>query len=603
MKDTTGHNVNRSFSRRGAPAVLALSLFATPLPTLAASCGIGLLATIGQAVPGLNQKKVPDLISNWHSNSTLAEYQSLADQAASEADLLQRGYSRTNIVPMPRTRGEIQKMLDRLEAGWPGEIPAYKVGITSQLNYSAMVTQDKHMLLPIGLIELSQSDDELAFTLAHELAHVILGHGRQLGVQRKRLRDIRGFKGKLKNAISATAIEIDDGQAVNLVDKEKVAKLNSQISTHHRRVQRTLRDLIHPKWSKKHEDEADLLGMELLLRAGYSPDGVSDAIERINELRARGCAAFQRVGSDIKAFMQDQMLPTMEQIEQKDVDTWFDDLIDRVRRFAKRKVEKVLVQQALPSTHRSQTKRLKYIWKFADRPSMSRLLDSANDIEPTDTVVSRIHESSEFKAALKSAFAMPRVEDNLAAGDTSEAWNHLQHVNMDVQQGRILKYQWRQAQGSPKAIGNLRIALGAERPAVQTVEFFALEAFGQNQPDQVKTALDAVERIYDDKEYFLPERIYYTVSATRDEDAADALLKRCMDSGHGFLEGPCIAARLGKSPDFRANYERILASVACKTDGDAGGDVECEQTTSRAAKVTSSIGDFFKKLEKDLAEL
>lgn len=60
-------------------------------------------------------------------------------------------------------------------------------------NQQTAVAAGDYIIISSGLLGVAQNDDQLAFTIAHELAHVVLGHGQWLREQRVPRGLLRGF--------------------------------------------------------------------------------------------------------------------------------------------------------------------------------------------------------------------------------------------------------------------------------------------------------------------------------------------------------------------------------------------------------------------------
>lgn len=80
--------------------------------------------------------------------------------------------------------------------------------------------QNKSIVVDLGAARLLKRDDELAFFISHELAHILLGH-----------------------TLPERARELDDGKMQSMMEKD-----------------------------------ADALGIRLMVRAGYDPEGAETAI-------------------------------------------------------------------------------------------------------------------------------------------------------------------------------------------------------------------------------------------------------------------------------------------------------------------------------------
>lgn len=113
-----------------------------------------------------------------------------------------------------------------------------------------------YVLVSTGLLKILENEDELAFVLAHEIAHVLRRHHYQV-VMRQRLAE-QASKG-LQSVVQGD-------------DISKLASASGQIYA---------RGL-----DKGAEFEADRLGVEIMTRAGYDPVAALNVIERL--LRFRG---------------------------------------------------------------------------------------------------------------------------------------------------------------------------------------------------------------------------------------------------------------------------------------------------------------------------
>ena len=112
-----------------------------------------------------------------------------------------------------------------------------------------------YVLVTAGLLRTLESEDELAFVLAHEVGHVVRRHHYQV-VQRQRLAE-QAAKG-----LQAVA---QDG------DTAKLAQASGQIYA---------RGL-----DKTAEFESDRLGVEYATRAGYDPAAALNVLERLHRIK------------------------------------------------------------------------------------------------------------------------------------------------------------------------------------------------------------------------------------------------------------------------------------------------------------------------------
>ena len=99
-----------------------------------------------------------------------------------------------------------------------------------------------------GLFKLAKSDDELAVVIAHEIAHLSAHHGRE----------------RMSTGILATGLGFILGQSMQDMEKSKRKKMMAAYG-----IGATY--LVMRPFSRKHESEADYIGLMYMARAGYDP--------------------------------------------------------------------------------------------------------------------------------------------------------------------------------------------------------------------------------------------------------------------------------------------------------------------------------------------
>ena len=152
-----------------------------------------------------------------------------------------------SIKPEQETR--VQAILDDFRATGGMTFKSYKVFRMDSPEINALALPGGHILLTQGLMTLPDtSDDELAGILAHEIAHVELGHCRKALIQKNRTEALQLFLSLASRR---------PGTASSIV--EHLAKLGI---------------------SRESELEADDFAFQLLLRSRYDPIGLVQFLER-----------------------------------------------------------------------------------------------------------------------------------------------------------------------------------------------------------------------------------------------------------------------------------------------------------------------------------
>lgn len=155
----------------------------------------------------------------------------------------------------------VERVGARLAAALP---PEYR---HKQFVYSFKVVDDKeqnafalpggHVYVNRGLLELTRSEGELAGVMAHEVSHVALRHGTAQAT--------RAMFAEIGLAVLGELL--GDGK------KSQVAQVGAYISG----------SLLLLKFSRDYETQADVLGAQIMARAGYDPGDLSRLFRRLEE--------------------------------------------------------------------------------------------------------------------------------------------------------------------------------------------------------------------------------------------------------------------------------------------------------------------------------
>lgn len=162
-----------------------------------------------------------------------------------------------------------------------------KIVISPDQNYSASATRDT-IILTQGVINDANSADELAFIIAHELSHILLMHNKSNEYFAKQ----SAIVSKAANIAMVSSV-IDDLKRTKTSSGYKITSKNSQQSKEFVQdsfrigmsINRLSRDVISSTMSRSDEDEADLLGIDLMVKAGFSPVVYKTVLDRLASSR------------------------------------------------------------------------------------------------------------------------------------------------------------------------------------------------------------------------------------------------------------------------------------------------------------------------------
>lgn len=180
-----------------------------------------------------------------------------------ERDLAEMQVSR-GIVPLDAFTSYANGVLDTLKAasgvsGVPGRVYVVASGALD-----AGATADGNVYLSVAYLRSLDNEDQLAALLAHELAHVLLRH-----------HDSNLFTRAQKQLSSYLAVGMNTRNSLDAIASGRNA--SNKLTPSQTKALGQLEVLIkfsdvalHPAWTRGQEREADRLGMDLLIKAGYS---------------------------------------------------------------------------------------------------------------------------------------------------------------------------------------------------------------------------------------------------------------------------------------------------------------------------------------------
>lgn len=177
------------------------------------------------------------------------------------------------LVPLPKAKRFAEDVMRRIinGAGVTGFEP--KIEIVSDEEINAAAYPDGTILVTLGVFRNLKSADELAAVLAHEFAHILLRHhssdwfmdaqGRGLAIY-KLVLDVKSYLDKMNQGETA------DSQFKDLKNRmiAETVVMASEI-------------LVDTPFDQHQEDQADLLGADLLIKANYNPLGLDGMFESL----------------------------------------------------------------------------------------------------------------------------------------------------------------------------------------------------------------------------------------------------------------------------------------------------------------------------------
>ncbi len=164
--------------------------------------------------------------------------------------------------------GYLERLGDRLVEAAPRELnhPAFQYSFTpvNLKDINAFALPGGPMFVNRGMIEAARTEGEVAGVMAHELAHELLRHGTANATK------AQGFQiGALAGAIAGAVIGGGWGQ---IIQQGSQFGLGTWLM----------------KYSRDYERQADLVGAQIMARAGYDPRDLAHMFETIQKQGGSG---------------------------------------------------------------------------------------------------------------------------------------------------------------------------------------------------------------------------------------------------------------------------------------------------------------------------
>lgn len=216
-----------------------------------AGCG----STTSTGATGVGRKQVLLMGEETVNQQSAAAYQQMLAAAQ------QKGVLNRNPAQLARLRQIAGRIIPQTRA-FRADAPNWnwQVNLIQANTANAFVAPGGKIMFFSGIIDRPQlTDDEIAAIMAHEIAHALRQHSREQA-------------------------------SVGLLQQVGLAVLGSQmgLSQSQMQVAGALTSLgVDRPFSRSHETEADVLGLELMARAGYNPQGALTLWRKMSQLAGR----------------------------------------------------------------------------------------------------------------------------------------------------------------------------------------------------------------------------------------------------------------------------------------------------------------------------
>jgi hypothetical protein len=231
-----------------APSVLLASALVLGLP-------FGAFAATSPAKPGFNLFSVEQDIE-------------IGRQSAVEAE------RQLSLLKSSNVDRYLNKVIGRLAAKAPGARYPYTIKAVNDPAINAFALPGGPMYVNRGLVEAARSEAELASVLAHEMAHVALRHGTHQAS--------KAYLGQAGLGILGGLLGKNGGNTAQIVNAVGGLGLNA----------------VFLKFSRDAEYQADMVGAQIMAKAGYNPVAMADFFGLLRSEQGRDPGKVERFFSD-----------------------------------------------------------------------------------------------------------------------------------------------------------------------------------------------------------------------------------------------------------------------------------------------------------------
>ncbi len=335
---------------------------------------------------------------------------------------LNRGRFSASGLPMPETVQAMTGLLARLQAKWPHRNPgAITIHIFGSTAYAPRAKPDNSIIVPIGLIERAQTDDEVAWVIAHEFSHIALRHYARTAELMQREHGAETLEMMAEIGLSLSEERVSHSGATfqfYQASDPDAAKRSDEAWSRSQQLREVLL-LGDALASREQEDEADADGFDLAWAAGYDAEGGStQALTVVEQDDKRAAARAKSLQDKIQEGLRQSVSGVdVVQTLNGNVGAAMNDIKGKlVRKVIYNLTEVVL--NTLSQNHRPARVRIKGLAAYAEAAYPDT---GAAPREPTHAWLDAVRARPEFQEAVVAVNARDKALEDIDGGDAKRA--------------------------------------------------------------------------------------------------------------------------------------------------------------------------------------
>jgi Zn-dependent protease with chaperone function len=425
-------------------------------------------------------------------------------------------------MPIPVAQRYVEGIRDKLLVQWHGtrNFAAPPIKIIGTRVYDAEAVSVDAIEVSAGVLMRAKSEDEVAFVIGHELGHMLLSHQARRQQQletTENAADVLAVVGMV-GVMYATGKHV--GTTVVASEGGTLAAAGGAMAGQ-TAVAETITALVDPGWSSRQEEQADLVGIDLMTAANYNPVAATDALERVKDDEE---AAEQRL-----AELEGQKT-SVEQTKSIDLANLLDDAWSGVKNKLNR----------LRANHPKPDDRIQSLTLYR-----ANIYATETDRPVTTAPLLRLQSQPEMKAAVRAIQSIRAADDALGKNLPAEAMQNARASWTDA------PYWWapyylaalaRLDMGDTFGATNLlSTATRLNGAPYEAFERYVLVLITQHNYAMALNVLNAAATRFGGPDLTWPDRII-VLRYSNNLGAAQSTLQECLKSSNPRLRDSCSRA-------------------------------------------------------------
>ncbi|CAM4128784.1 M48 family metallopeptidase [Vreelandella rituensis] len=169
------------------------------------------------------------------------------------------------LVEHPALENYLNQHLDKLKSSSNLSDLDGRVYLSAEAGFNARTSADGNIYIPMGMLNDIDNQHELAALLAHELVHALLNHN-----------DADLFVNLQKKAVYTASFVSSLTSEGNNLPASDTRRIRNMLA-----MTMVSDGFLNPGWSRRQEHVADKIALDLMVAAGYNPEGMNLLLAKI----------------------------------------------------------------------------------------------------------------------------------------------------------------------------------------------------------------------------------------------------------------------------------------------------------------------------------